>query len=398
VNKTKRYQQFKQRYFQAGECIFREGEIGDFAYIVEEGEVEISTLIDEKKTVLNILKSGSMFGELALVDGRPRSASAFASTDALLTIVTQEQVTERIESADPILRMLLLVVMRYFRSETSRFRLADKEKDANLSFSSIDLKGKIAEAVDIIRLESELRTAIDEEQFKLLFQPIMLLENMQVAGFEVLIRWQSPTRGLVSPDLFISLAESTSLIIPIGEWLIEKATESLAEIQAKTNHKVFISINVASRQIGDSRFLEFLFEKVKKENLDFSQIKLEILERCLFDNDQASEWVTRCREFGFTIALDDFGTGYSSLGYISRYHPDTVKIDKSLIDHIHDNRDSRSICRAIIEMSKALEMTVVAEGIEKDSQVGLLQEMGCTFGQGYFFAKPLYLQEAIALF
>ena len=398
MDRTKRYQQFQQRYFQAGEYIFHEGEIGDFAYIIEEGEVEIFTLIDGTKTVLNILKCGSMFGELALVDGRPRSASAIAHRNTLLTIVTQEQVDLRIESADPILRMLLLVVMRYFRSETSRFRLADKEDDGKPTYSPIDLKERIADAVTIIRLESELRTAIDEEQFRLVFQPIMFLETLQIAGFEVLIRWQSPTRGFVLPDLFISVAESTSLIIPIGEWLIEKAIKFLTQIQAKANRKLFMSINVASRQIEDVGFLDFILEQVQKENIEPSQIKLEILERCLFDNDRGGEWVTRCRELGFTIALDDFGTGYSSLAYISQYHPDTVKIDKSLIDNIDESQDSRSICKAIIQMSKALDMNVVAEGIENCHQVEVLQEMGCNFGQGYFFAKPLFSEEAIALF
>jgi EAL domain-containing protein (putative c-di-GMP-specific phosphodiesterase class I) len=398
VDRTKRYQQFQQRYFQAGECIFREGETGDFAYIIEEGEVEISTLINGTKTVLNILKCGSMFGELALVDGRPRSASAFAQSNALLTIVTQEQVNLRIESADPILRMLLLVIMGYFRSETSQFRLADQEEDDKPNHSPIDLKERIADAITIIRLESELRTAIDEEQFRLVFQPIILLETLQVEGFEVLIRWQSPTKGLVRPDLFISVAESTSLIIPIGEWLVEKAIQSLKQIQAKANRKLFVSINVASRQIEDLGFLDFLLYQVQKENIEPSQIKLEILERCLFDNDRAREWVIRCRELGFMIALDDFGTGYSSLAYISQYHPDAVKIDKSLIDNIDENQNSHSICKAIIQMSKALEMKVIAEGIENCNQVEILREMGCNFGQGYFFAKPLFSEEAIALF
>jgi len=434
------YEGLRKRKLRAGELIFSEGDPGDYAYIIEEGAIEIWTEIDGQRLVLNVLSAGSMFGELALVDGHTRSASATAKGDVLLTLMTQEQVNQRIQSADPILRMLLLVAIRYFRSETEKLRLHTGEQQRFYSDPSVspgaaspgsafpgrawergttqetqharstfpgravgtrggtqsaDLEGRIEEAVEMIRMESELRTAIDEEQFILLYQPVIHLETGQIVGFEALIRWPSPTRGLVRPDLFIPLAESTSLIVPIGQWVIAEGVRALQEIESVTGEQMFVNLNIASRQIEDPDFFEFLLEETRQ--VQPSQIKFEILERSLFDSDAAIAWVRRCRSLGFPLVLDDFGTGYSSLQYLNEYRFDTIKIDKSFVWGLDDKANSRSICQAIVDLSHALGMTVVAEGVEKSSHVNALREIGCTFGQGYFFAKPMPLENAIAL-
>lgn len=388
------YEGLRKRKLQAGELIFSEGDPGDYAYIIEEGAIEIWTVIDGKRLVLNVLSAGSMFGELALVDGRTRSASATAKSDGLLTLMTQEQVNQRIQSADPILRMLLLVVIRYFRSETEKLRPSGEQPQYTFD-TRADLEGRIKEAVEMIRMESELRTAIEEDQFMLFYQPVIHLDTGQIAGFEALIRWQSPTRGLVRPDLFIPLAESTSLIVPIGQWVIAEGVRALREIESVSGQQMFVSLNIASRQIEEPDFFEFLLEETRQ--VQPSQIKLEILERSLFDSDAAIAWVRRCRSLGFPLVLDDFGTGYSSLQYLNEYRFDTIKIDKSFVWGLDDKANSRSICQAIVDLSQALGMTVVAEGVEKSSHVDALREIGCTFGQGYFFAKPMPLENIIAL-
>jgi diguanylate cyclase len=394
------YEQLRKRRLKAGERVFAEGDSGDFAYIIEEGEIEISTIINGQCSVLNILGPGSMFGELALVDGRPRSASAYARTDVLLTLVTLEQVALRIQAADPILRMLLLVVMRYFRVETSRFRSSISEEETSVSTDDLcpDLINRIAEAVDLIRMESELRAAIHEKQFKLYYQPIVNLENLEIIGFEALIRWQSPSRGFVPPDCFIPLAESTSLIIPIGQWIIEEGMRALKIIQKQTGKQLFMSFNIASRQIEHPEFVELLLEQVHKAKINPGQIKLEILERSFFDGRMVLEWMHSCRNSGFLLSLDDFGTGYSSLQYLNESHLDTLKIDKSFVENLDENINSQSICQAIIELSRVLGITVIAEGIEKPSQADFLRKHGCSLGQGYYFARPLPLDEVLTLF
>ncbi|MDJ1181249.1 EAL domain-containing protein [Roseofilum sp. BLCC_M91] len=406
--KSKLYERLQTRRVQAGESIFYEGDRGDFAYIIEEGQVEIWTQVEDKRQILNHLNPGSMFGEIALIDGQPRSASATALTDVRLTLVTKEQVNRRIQEADPLLRMLLLMVMRYFRSETQNFRSRGKALAPKFFLEKLypdinpqkDISFRLTEAVDLIRMENELRTALDEQQFKLVYQPIIDLETQSITGFEALIRWQSPKRGFVRPDEFIPLAESTSLIVPIGQWVIQTGLEALTKIQKRVNHPVSMSFNIASRQIEEPNFLEFLLDCAEKYRLDYQQVKLEILERTLFDSERAIAWVQQCHALGFPLVLDDFGTGYSSLQYLNEYNLNTLKIDKSFVQgmNVESNNKSCSICQAIVNLSKTLGMTVVAEGIETDEHLQALKSFGCTYGQGYFFSRPVPLEEAIALF
>ena len=345
-----------------------------------------------------------MFGELALVDGRTRSAAAIAKTDVLLTIVTKEQVNMRVESSDPILQMLLFVVMRYFRSELS-WRMEGKAPDSSgteegLTQPAIDLNRRIGQAVELIRMESELRVAIAEKQFCLHYQPIVNLQTEEIAGFEALIRWESPQRGFIRPDVFIALAESTSLILPIGEWVIEESGRALKKFEAVYDKPLFMSINIASRQIEEPNFTQRLLDKVQELNINTHQIKLEILERSLFDSEVAQQWLQDVRKLGFLVALDDFGTGYSSLQYLNDYHLDNIKIDKSFVDGLANggkNKKSSSLCEAMINLAKALDMSVIAEGIETEDQAKKLQGLGCVLGQGYYFSRPKVFEEAIAL-
>jgi len=406
--KSKLYERLQTRRVHAGEPIFYEGDRGDFAYILEEGEVEIWTQIDEKRRILNRLYPGSMFGEIALIDGQPRSASATALTDVRLTVVTKEQVNRRIQEADPLLRMLLLMVMRYFRSETQNFRSRGKALAPKFFLEKLypdlnpqkDLSFRLTEAVDLIRMENELRTALNENEFKLVYQPILDLKTQTITGFEALIRWHSPKRGFVPPDQFIPLAESTSLIVPIGQWVMETGLQALRTIQEQVSYPLTMSFNIASRQIEDLNFLSFLLNCTDKNGLKYQQVKLEILERTLFDSERAIAWVQQCHALGFPLVLDDFGTGYSSLQYLNEYNLDTLKIDKSFVQGMNaqENNKSRSICYAIINLSKALGMTIVAEGIETREHLEALKEFECNYGQGYFFSRPVPLEEAIALF
>lgn len=406
--KSKLYERLQTRRVKAGDSIFYEGDRGDFAYIIEEGEVEIWTQVDHTRRILNHLNPGSMFGEIALIDGQPRSASATALTDVRLTLVTKEQVNRRIQDADPLLRMLLLMVMRYFRSETQNFRSRSKSLVPKFFLEKLypdinpqkDLSFRLTEAVDLIRMENELRTALDEQQFKLVYQPIIDLETQTITGFEALIRWQSPQRGFVTPDRFIPLAESTSLIVPIGQWVMQTGLEALKKIQKRVNYPVNMSFNIASRQIEEPNFLQFLLDCTDYYGLDYQQVKLEILERTLFDSERAIAWVQQCHTLGFPLILDDFGTGYSSLQYLNEYNLNTLKIDKSFVQgmNVESNNKSCSICNAIINLSNTLGMTVVAEGIETHEQLQALKAFGCTYGQGYFFSRPVPLEEAIALF
>ncbi|MEB3228756.1 MAG: EAL domain-containing protein, partial [Synechocystis sp.] len=249
------------RHYQAGELIFSEGDEGNYAYIVEEGQVEIWTVVNGDRLVLNVLEPGRLFGELALVDWKPRSASASALSDCILSVVTPEQVSQRLEAADPILRLLLLVVMDSFRSETTNFRGQTAPKPIIPSLTpqpKLCLEQRIKGAVDLIRLEGELRDAINDQQFRLVYQPIYHIQGGQLEGFEALIRWHSPKRGFVPPDQFISLAEASDLIIPIGDWVIKQGLADLLTLQEQFQLPLLMSFNIVSRQTESANFLSWL--------------------------------------------------------------------------------------------------------------------------------------------
>lgn len=388
------------RHFRAGDLIFSEGDHGNYAYIVEEGQVEIWTELQGDRRSLNILEPGSLFGELALVDSKPRSASASAFSDCILSLVTPEQVKQRIDTADPILRLLLLVVISHFRSESSNFRGIDGTStvlDGALSKAKLSLKARITDAVDLIRLEGEMQEAIAQEQFRLAYQPIVFMDDLRIEGFEALIRWQSPKRGFVPPDRFIGVAEATDLIIPIGQWVIEQGLKDLQTFHQKFTPDLLMSFNIVGRQTNSDEFIPWLLATAANYQIVPQRIKLEIIERTLFSGESSAPWIENCRSQGFALVLDDFGTGYSSLQYLNEYKIDRVKIDKSFVDGLGSNRNSESICSAILHLSHALGMTVVAEGIETQQQLEILQSLGCDYGQGYLFGKPLPFDQVMAL-
>ncbi len=388
------------RHFRPGELIFSEGDRGNYAYIVEEGRVEIWTELQGVHRSLNVLQPGSLFGELALVDSKPRSASATALTDCILSLVTPEQVNQRIDTADPILRLLLLVVMSHFRSESNNFRGIDDDYlglDVALSKAKLSLKDRITDAVDMIRLEVEMQEAIAKKQFRLAYQPIVFLDDLRIEGFEALIRWQSPKRGFVSPDRFIAVAEATDLIIPIGQWVIKQGLKDLKTFQQQFNPDILMSFNIVGRQTSSEYFIPWLLQTTAEHKITPEKVKLEIIERTLFSGESSAPWIENCRSHGFSLVLDDFGTGYSSLQYLNEYKIDRVKIDKSFVDGLGSNRNSESICSAILQLSHALGMTVVAEGIENQQQLEILQSLGCDYGQGYFFSKPLSFDQVMVL-
>lgn len=392
----------RKRTLRAGDVLFEEGDEGDFAYILEEGAIEIQSVIHDKLVTLTTLYPGSLFGELALIDGRSRSAKAIAKTDVILTIITPEQVEHRLASADPVVRMLLLSVTRYFRAEASRSRphidmQTERLQQLGAAPSQLPIEEQIASAVDLIRMESELQEALANDQFYLLYQPIINLQTGSVAGFEALIRWQSPQRGYVTPSTFMPLAELTSLVVPIGEWVIQAGCQALRQMQTLSQQTPFMSFNVASRQIEETSFMPFVMDVIHRTALNPAHVKLEVLERSLFDSQTTLDWIQTCRRQRVLLALDDFGTGYSSLEYLSDYEFDTLKIDKSFIDRVDSDDRCRSICQSIIQLSMNLGMTTVAEGIERFTQAETLRTMGCVMGQGYLFAKPVPLDQALGI-
>jgi diguanylate cyclase (GGDEF)-like protein/PAS domain S-box-containing protein len=247
------------------------------------------------------------------------------------------------------------------------------------------------------RLENDLRQAIQERQFVLFYQPIIDLQSRQLAGAEALIRWQHPERGLVPPDAFIPLAEETELIDEIGQWALDMAARQLAEWQA-AGQDWYLSVNVSARQIPDGLPPAVLRETVERHAVASHGLALEITEGVLLnDVGSALEWLQQVRSQGFSVYLDDFGTGYSSLSYLKRFPVDRLKVDKSFVGDITRDGGDLALVKAVLAMAESLNIGVVAEGVEEAEQVRLLHAMNCRFVQGYYFSRPVPIEEFAAV-
>ncbi len=387
-----------ERFLKAGECLFHEGESGTALYIIECGEMEIVTGENghdgQERRVLNVLGPGSLLGELAVVDRRPRSATAIARNDAVVTVISPDTVRTRLAGADPVHWRVFSAMAQHFRAETRR--------TGDASTAPFLPPGSSAEAdmddvLDELRMAAELEHAAGRGELRLLYQPIVALPDAEVLGFEALLRWNSASRGPVPPSRFIPVAEAADCILPIGRWCADQAVQALAQLRPVAAGSLYMSINIAARQIADDQFLDAVTAGLRHQGIDVGDLHLEIVERTLLDERAAGDWLLRCRALGLSVALDDFGTGYSSLQYLSRYPIDTLKIDRSFVSDICQEPKSANICRAVIELGKVLGMQVVAEGIENPGQARLLTEMGCTQGQGWLYHRPMPLDEALTL-
>ncbi len=375
--------------FQVGEVIFSEGDPGDSAYIIESGRVEVAVSVDGRPLPLRILTSGDVLGEMAVMDTAPRSASAKAIEETVCVAISSRQISERIQGADPIVQLLVTTLLHRIRS-TPQITLSGHPKVA----TGLQYAAENDEVLDKMRLESELRAALENRQLRPHYQPLVDIQTRQVLGFEALIRWRSDTRGNVSPGEFTSIAEETSLIIPIGQQTLQQACRDLVQFQqACPDRPLFMSINVAPRQLAEYTFLPELRAIVQHHGLAPYQVKLEVTERVFMADPVALEMLKHCRQDGFHIALDDFGTGFSSLNYLTRFEVDGFKIDRAFVQELLTNSRTQVLLQSMLAMAHGLGMQTVVEGIETEEQLKVLQQSGCDIGQGYLFGKPLPFDE-----
>ena len=249
-----------------------------------------------------------------------------------------------------------------------------------------------------LEFESNLSNALNNREFVLHYQPKMDVATGKVTSMEALIRWVSPQFGFVSPGQFISIAEETGLILPLGRWIAQTACVQNSAWQKGGLPTMRVAINISARQMADKGLVDFIAETVRKTGLDPSCLELEITESAVMSNqDYAEKVLNRFKELGFHLTMDDFGTGYSSLAYLKRFPFDSVKIDQSFVRGIPDNSDDVAIVEAIIAMAHSLQLEVVAEGVETQEQLDMLRKLGCDVIQGYFFSKPIPANEVVML-
>ncbi len=271
-----------------------------------------------------------------------------------------------------------------------------RAKGAGRSRYEIFDKAMHAEVLHLLKLENDLRQGLQKQEFLLYYQPIVELTSGQLRGFEALVRWNQPDRGLVSPNQFIPVAEDSGLIVPLGAWILRQACQQMRTWQASfpCAADLFMSVNLASQQIREPGFLNYLDQVLAQTHLAPHSLKLEITESTLLEGtEQIMMTLTHIRDRHIQLSIDDFGTGYSSLSYLHRFPINTLKVDRSFINQIQNSADRLGIVKAIVMLAQTLGMDVVAEGIETSEQFNYLRLLQCELGQGYFFAPPL---EAVA--
>ncbi len=241
-----------------------------------------------------------------------------------------------------------------------------------------------------LELEQDLRVAIDKNQLQLHYQPIVDGKTEKIYSVEALLRWIHPKHGLISPDIFIPLAEDAGLITSIGEWVVREACRNVSFWQQSGIINIGVSVNVSSRQRG-KEFTPWLLASIIKEyNISSKWLTLEITEGLLLDDNEAViEWLEGFKDLGVTLSIDDFGTGYSSLSYLKKFPVDVLKIDRSFVRELPDNKDDASLVEAILAMGNSLGLSIVAEGVETEQQRDFLQAHNCEYLQGYFYSKPV---------
>lgn len=384
-----------RRMLAAGEILFREGEAGDVAYVIEDGRVEIYTGPAHQRRVVARLGRDDILGEMALVGDQTRVASAVALEPTTLLTLTHGYLEERLQQAEPLLRHLLRVTINRCRSSMQGLGQPQPAAAAETPAAAAEQADR-SMALERLRIEQSLESALENHEFQLHLQPIMRLRDGQTAGFEALIRWIRPDGTRVSPADFIPIAEQSDFIHRLGHWIIRSACAALRDLdRALPGQRLFMSLNLSIRQFADPQLFGVLAAAMEEFQVPPQRLRLEITESMIANNSGAAlVLLRRCKALGAKLAVDDFGTGYSSLSYLQQFPVDTLKLDRSFIQEIATSEPALTIVRAISRLASELGMETVAEGVETDEQARRCREVGIDYTQGFHYAPALPLEKA----
>ncbi|MCW5959553.1 MAG: EAL domain-containing protein [Pyrinomonadaceae bacterium] len=272
-------------------------------------------------------------------------------------------------------------------------------KEKNRKYEIFD-KSMHARAVTLLQLETDLRYAIDRDELCAYYQPIIDLDSLVLTGFEALIRWNHPRRGLVPPGEFIPVSEETGLIVPITLWMLRSTCRQMVEWQklSTLNQSLVLSVNLSGKHFAHRDLVSQVHNIIVETGIAPQCLKLEITESAVMENaEMVTSMLKQLKALGIQLSIDDFGTGYSSLSYLHRFPIDTLKVDRSFVSTMENGTENGEIVRTIVGLAKTLGMNVIAEGIETIHQIHQLRILGCEYGQGYLFSRPVPSEEALKL-
>jgi EAL domain-containing protein (putative c-di-GMP-specific phosphodiesterase class I) len=377
-----------RRELFSGEVLFRQGESSDCAWLIESGAIE---LVREPapgeaggRVAHGTFGPGELIGELGLLEGAPRAATATARGDTVLLAIDHEQFVERLDKCDPIVRALVGGLLRRTRN-----LLAALPADAPVPADDLprDDAGERS-GIDKIRLEAQLREALADGALEVRYQPIYDLVEARVSGYEALTRWDLPGRGPVSPAEFIKLAEETSLIVPVGEYVLDRVIDVLVALRdGGADPLPNIAVNLSARQLVEPGMARQIVSRIDRARLPMGALKLEVTESRMLDYDEVAKVMAHCRAHGVPFALDDFGTGYSNLTHLHKLEFEFVKVDQAFARQMFDTPKAMAIVEAIVAMAHGIGAEVVMEGVETQQQLQRLRELRVRYAQGYLTGR-----------
>ncbi|HTL92900.1 MAG TPA: bifunctional diguanylate cyclase/phosphodiesterase, partial [Steroidobacteraceae bacterium] len=344
---------------------------------------------DEFVVVMRGIKSNEQVHEAAARINRALGAPMVVDGRTLVTTVSIGVALYPYDGAD------MGELLRH--SDTAMYQAKDRGRN-NFQLFSQSMDKRLKERIAI---ESSLRTALQSRQLDVHYQPIVDIESQRVIALEALLRWKHPNHGYIRPERFVLIAEEAGLIVPIGDFVLQRAVEDMARWRQAQGTLVPVAINVSAVQLQRSNLAEQIARLTKEHGLEPSMLQIELTESAVFERREArareasQDAVGKLRELGVHIAIDDFGTGYSSLSYLKRWRVDTLKIDRSFVRDLVTDLSDLAIVSAIIAMARHLHIQVVAEGIEGWQQLEKLRQLGCPYAQGFLFARPAPAQDCL---
>ena len=376
-----------------------QGEHGESAYIIEEGRVEIIIQhLNGSEQSVGTRGAGTIIGEMALVDHAPRTATVKAIENCTLLEITQKDLDKRLDTADPVLRMISQVILTRYRDTLTRSEIRGDSQNWPPA-EAVELNyAEQTDAVEKIKIANEFQTALLENQLSLHYQPMIDFSTKKIVGFEALMRWTHPEKGPIYPDIFIPIAEDSGLIVQASKWALEEACMALKRIEHQTGHDndLFMSVNFSSTDFAADGFVDSVYSTISKSDVQPQNVHLEITERLLMGQpDNARETLNMCRDAGISVSIDDFGTGYSSLSYLHYFPIDILKIDRSFVSDMNKNESSMALIKSIIALGHNMKMKIIAEGVENKEEAQELTKLGCDAAQGYYFSKPIPEKDVI---
>ena len=373
-----------RRELFAGEVLYRQGDPSDCAWLIERGSIELTSAQGRRNSHLGVFGPGELIGELGMLDGGPRTASAIARDDTVLLAIEHDPFLERLASGDPIVKTLVDSLLHRIRGILERM-----PGDAELPAEDVPVDDPEERAgIDKIRLEAQLRDSLDTGTLEVRYQPLYDIPASRVTSYEALVRWELPERGIVSPAEFIKLAEETSLIVPVGEYVLDRVLEVLTGLRdAGVEPLPSIAVNLSAKQLVEPGMARQIVSRVERARLPPGALKLEVTESRMLDYAPVHAVMRHCRAHGVPFALDDFGTGYSNLTHLYKLDFEFVKVDQAFARHMFDSPRAMALVEAIVAMAHGLGAEVITEGVETAQQLQRLRELGVRYAQGYLIGQ-----------